>query len=116
MSPERFNQLSEKGSGGVKTGLYILYIQFLLPPCPWHHRANSKATVSFSRHSIRSGLRHSEERHGHRRHVRDAARAHHEVHHPRGHGWHHRHLRAGGGCADSKQHLRKSAPLQVSLV
>lgn len=28
MSPEWFNQLSEKGSGGVKTGLCILYIQF----------------------------------------------------------------------------------------
>lgn len=72
---------------------------------PWRHPADSEATISVSLRSVRSRLRHSEERHGHRCHVRDAAGAHHEVHHPRGHGWHHRHLRAGGGCADSKQHL-----------
>lgn len=55
--------------------------------------------------SIRSSIWNSKERHRHRCHVCDAARAYHEVHHPRGHGWYHSHLRASGGCADSKQHL-----------
>lgn len=41
-------------------------------------------------------------RHGYRRHVGDEARAHHEVHHPRGHGWYHCHLRARGGCPDRR--------------
>lgn len=61
--------------------------------------------TSFSSPSIRSSIWDGEERNGYRRHVRDEARTYHEVHHPRGHGWYHRHLRAGGGGADSKQHL-----------
>uniref|UniRef100_A0ABI7WLB1 Uncharacterized protein n=1 Tax=Felis catus TaxID=9685 RepID=A0ABI7WLB1_FELCA len=42
-------------------------------------------------------LRYSQEWHWHRGHVCHAARTDHEVHHPSGHGWYHRHLRAGGG-------------------
>ncbi|KAI2576583.1 ATPase H+ transporting V0 subunit c [Homo sapiens] len=42
-------------------------------------------------------LWHSQERYRHCGHVCHAAGADHEVHHPSGHGWHHRHLRPGGG-------------------
>lgn len=52
-----------------------------------------------------SSLWHGEERHRDCCNVSDAARAHHEVHHPSGHGGYHRHLWASGGSADSQQHL-----------